>query len=119
MSGTKEVLAAAVQAVGGTPREGQALMSEAVEKAIKEHKHLLVQAGTGTGKSLAYLAPALALGESVVIATATLALQRQILNRDLPAIKNEVSKVLGRDISWAILKGRNHYVCLDKVSSGP
>lgn len=119
MSGTKEVLAAAVQAVGGTPREGQALMSEAVEKAIKEHKHLLVQAGTGTGKSLAYLAPALALGESVVIATATLALQRQILNRDLPAIKNEVSKVLGRDISWAILKGRNHYICLDKVSSGP
>lgn len=119
MTGTKEVLAAAVAAVGGTPREGQALMSEAVEKAIKEHKHLLVQAGTGTGKSLAYLAPALALGQSVVIATATLALQRQILNRDLPAIKAQVSKVLGREISWAILKGRNHYVCLDKISRDP
>lgn len=119
MTTTQEVLKAAVAAVGGEARSGQQEMALAVEKSIKEHKHLLVQAGTGTGKSLAYLAPALALGETVVVATATLALQRQILQRDLPAIKDEVSKVLGREISWAILKGRNHYVCLEKVSRGP
>ncbi len=119
MTNTQEVLAQAVVAVGGETRTGQLEMALAVDKAIKEHKHLLVQAGTGTGKSLAYLAPALALGETVVVATATLALQRQILQRDLPAIKEQVSKVLGREISWAILKGRNHYVCLDKVSRGP
>lgn len=119
MTNTEAALAAAVSAVGGEVRTGQIEMANAIEKAIKEHKHLLVQAGTGTGKSLAYLAPALALGETVVVATATLALQRQILNRDLPSIKDEVSNVLGREISWAILKGRNHYVCLDKVSRGP
>jgi ATP-dependent DNA helicase DinG len=119
MSETSQVLAAAVKAVGGEPRAGQVEMALAVEKAIKEHKHLLVQAGTGTGKSLAYLAPALTMGQPVVVATATLALQRQILQRDLPAISKEVSKVLKREISWAILKGRSHYVCRDKVSRGP
>ncbi len=119
MSNTEQVLAAAVLAVGGEPRAGQNQMALAVETAIKEHKHLLVQAGTGTGKSLAYLAPALTFNQPVVIATATLALQRQILQRDLPAISQQVGKVLNREISWAILKGRNHYVCLDKVSRGP
>src|SRR6478735_9884252 len=79
-----ELLHAAVTAVGGTERPGQAAMAEAVAEAVDDNSHLLVQAGTGTGKSLGYLVPALAQGERVVVATATLALQRQLVERDLP-----------------------------------
>ncbi len=79
-----ELLHAAVTAVGGSERPGQVTMAEAVAEAIDDGSHLLVQAGTGTGKSLGYLVPALAHGERVVVATATLALQRQLVERDLP-----------------------------------
>ncbi|MFD7944326.1 ATP-dependent helicase, partial [Streptomyces sp. NPDC059744] len=72
-----ELLHAAVTAVGGTERPGQAAMAEAVAEAVDDNSHLLVQAGTGTGKSLGYLVPALAHGERVVVAPAAQARQRQ------------------------------------------
>src|SRR5205823_801461 len=79
-----DLLHAAVTAVGGVERPGQVAMAEAVAAAVDDGTHLLVQAGTGTGKSLGYLVPALAHGDRVVVATATLALQRQLVERDLP-----------------------------------
>jgi ATP-dependent DNA helicase DinG len=71
------LLAAAVAAIGGTERAGQLRMAEAVVESIESGRHLFVQAGTGTGKSLAYLVPALAHGDRVVVATATIALQNR------------------------------------------
>jgi ATP-dependent DNA helicase DinG len=82
----REVLAAAVDALGGQERPGQIQMAEAVAKALRDKEHLLVQAGTGTGKSLGYLVPALLHDRRVVIATATLALQHQLVERDIPAL---------------------------------
>ena len=75
---TRKALEAAVAAIGGQTREGQIEMAEAVANALSDQHHLMVQAGTGTGKSLAYLVPALVHGRKVLVATATLALQRQI-----------------------------------------
>ena len=83
----KKALDVAVQAIGGAPRTGQIEMAEAVANALNDRHHLLVQAGTGTGKSLAYLVPALVHGKRVLVATATLALQRQLIERDLPKIQ--------------------------------
>ncbi|NBV95587.1 MAG: ATP-dependent DNA helicase, partial [Actinobacteria bacterium] len=77
-----------------------------------------VQAGTGTGKSLAYLVPALVHGKKVLVATATLALQRQLVERDLPKIKPALEKELKREISFAIYKGVGNYVCLQKMHNG-
>ena len=71
---------------GGEARPGQVEMAEAVEEALVEHRHLIVQAGTGTGKSLAYLVPAAQLGRPVIIATATKALQEQLARRDAPQV---------------------------------
>jgi len=95
-------------------------MAEAVQKAMESRQHLAVQAGTGTGKSLAYLVPAVrhALGESgkpVVISTATIALQRQLIERDLPRLSASLADLLGREPVFAILKGRRNYLCLNKV----
>ena len=109
-------LSAAVQAIGGEAREGQIEMAEAVGNALQNKNHLLVQAGTGTGKSLAYLVPALVYGKKVLVATATIALQRQLVERDLPKIKPALDKELGRDISFAIYKGVGNYVCLQKMN---
>ena len=78
------VLAAAVSELGGQERAGQVQMAQAVADAMVDGKHLLVQAGTGTGKSLAYLVPSLLHKDRVVVATATLALQHQLVERDLP-----------------------------------
>jgi ATP-dependent DNA helicase DinG len=77
----------------------------------------MVQAGTGTGKSLAYLVPALVHGRKVLVATATLALQRQLVERDLPAVVPALEKVLGREITYAIYKGVGNYICLAKMNS--
>jgi ATP-dependent DNA helicase DinG len=77
----------------------------------------MVQAGTGTGKSLAYLVPALVHGRKVLVATATLALQRQLVERDLPAVVPALEKQLGRSISYAIYKGVGNYICLAKMNS--
>ena len=93
-------------------RPEQLAMAEAVGEAIERHRHLVVQAGTGTGKSLAYLVPALALGARVVVSTATKALQDQLAGRDLP----QLSRSLGVRFHFAVLKGRSNYVCLQRVA---
>ena len=115
----RSALDAAVVAIGGAPRDGQIEMAEAVANALSDRHHLLVQAGTGTGKSLAYLVPALVHGKKVLVATATLALQRQLIERDLPKIKGALEKELKRDISFAIYKGVGNYVCLQKMNNAP
>ncbi|MFC9030631.1 ATP-dependent DNA helicase [Streptomyces arboris] len=113
-----ELLHAAVTAVGGTERPGQAAMAEAVAEAVDDQSHLLVQAGTGTGKSLGYLVPALAQGERVVVATATLALQRQLVERDLPRTVDALHPLLRRRPQYAMLKGRSNYLCLHRLHEG-
>ena len=115
----RSALDAAVDAIGGSPRDGQIEMAEAVANALSDRHHLLVQAGTGTGKSLAYLVPALVHGKKVLVATATLALQRQLVERDLPKIKAALDKELKRDISFAIYKGVGNYICLQKMNNAP
>ena len=96
---------------GGEDRPGQRRMAEAVEEALVEHHHLIVQAGTGTGKSLAYLVPSALLGKPVVVATATKALQEQLASRDLPL----VASALG-DVVVAVLKGRTNYLCRQRTA---
>ncbi|MFJ2573535.1 ATP-dependent DNA helicase [Streptomyces halstedii] len=113
-----ELLHAAVTAVGGTERPGQAAMAGAVTEAVDDNAHLLVQAGTGTGKSLGYLVPALAHGERVVVATATLALQRQLVERDLPRTVDALHPLLRRRPQFAMLKGRSNYLCLHRLHEG-
>ena len=113
----RKALDAAVTAIGGSPRDGQIEMAEAVANALTDRHHLMVQAGTGTGKSLAYIVPALVHGRKVLVATATLALQRQLVERDLPAVVPALEKVLGRDITYAIYKGVGNYICLQKMNS--
>ena len=115
----RSALDVAVTAIGGKPRLGQIEMAEAVANALTDRHHLLVQAGTGTGKSLAYLVPALVHGKKVLVATATLALQRQLVERDLPKIKAALDKELKRDISFAIYKGVGNYICLQKLNNSP
>ncbi len=113
----RQALDAAVTAIGGAPREGQIEMAEAVANALTDRHHLMVQAGTGTGKSLAYIIPPLVHGRKVLVATATLALQRQLVERDLPAVVPALEKVLGREITYAIYKGVGNYICLQKMNS--
>ena len=113
----RKALDAAINAIGGKPRDGQIEMAEAVANALTDRHHLMVQAGTGTGKSLAYLVPALVHGRKVLVATATLALQRQLVERDLPAVVPALEKVLGREITYAIYKGVGNYICLAKMNS--
>ncbi|KUL52355.1 ATP-dependent helicase [Streptomyces sp. NRRL F-4489] len=113
-----DLLHAAVSAVGGTERPGQVAMAEAVAAAVDDAAHLLVQAGTGTGKSLGYLVPALAHGERVVVATATLALQRQLVERDLPRTVEALHPLLRRRPQYAMLKGRSNYLCLHRLHEG-
>jgi ATP-dependent DNA helicase DinG len=117
-----ELLAVAVSGIGGSERPGQVTMAEAVRQAIETGEHLAVQAGTGTGKSLAYLVPAvrhaLTTGNTVVVATATIALQRQLIDRDLPRLATALTPVLEREPSFAILKGRRNYLCLHRERGG-
>jgi ATP-dependent DNA helicase DinG len=111
-----DLLAAAVAAVpGGTARPGQQAMAAAIEEAVGSGVHLLVQAGTGTGKSLAYLAPALLVDGPIVVSTATLALQSQLVDHDLPRLAAAVEPLLGRRPTFAVLKGRHHYLCLARL----
>ncbi len=92
-------------------------MAAAVAEAVDTGEHLLVQAGTGTGKSLAYLIPALLVDGPVVISTATLALQSQLVDHDLPRLTEAVEPLLGRRPSYAVLKGRHHYLCLARLEN--
>jgi ATP-dependent DNA helicase DinG len=120
-----ELLALAVAALGGSERPGQVQMAEAVARAFDTGEHLAVQAGTGTGKSLAYLVPALAAAAAtdaerapVVVSTATIALQRQLVDRDLPRLTDALASALPRKPSFALLKGRGNYLCLNKIHNG-
>ena len=112
----------AVAATGGQNRAGQRTMVAHVAQALELQRHLLVQAGTGTGKSLGYLVPALArVGESdqpIVVATATLALQAQIVNRDIPRLLQALEPRPESQAQVALLKGRNNYLCLHKLEGG-
>jgi ATP-dependent DNA helicase DinG len=113
----RSALDVAVAAIGGSTREGQIEMAEAVANALSDRHHLMVQAGTGTGKSLAYLVPALVHGKRVLVATATLALQRQLVERDLPRIVPALEIELGREITFGIYKGVGNYICLQKMNT--
>jgi ATP-dependent DNA helicase DinG len=123
VSPLQELLVSAVAAIGGTERSGQTVMAQAVWDAVTDGTHLAVQAGTGTGKSLAYLVPALQLAADkrgpVVVSTATIALQRQLVDRDLPRLAEALREPLGHTPEFAILKGRNNYLCLNKLRNGP
>jgi ATP-dependent DNA helicase DinG len=116
-----ELLSTAVAGLGGQERAGQVRMAEAVAEAMEKEQHLLVQAGTGTGKSLAYLVPSLLHANRVVVATATLALQHQLVERDLPRLVEAVKAAPisgGVDASYAVLKGRSNYACLHRIREG-
>ena len=117
-----DLMEAAVMAVGGSPRPGQQAMAEAVDTAMSGGRHLLVQAGTGTGKSLAYLVPALrhalVSGRPVVVSTATIALQTQIVRKDLPRLAEALAPHLPRTPTFALLKGRANYLCKHKIAGG-
>lgn len=118
-----ELLSTAVSGIGGTQRPGQSRMAQAVWDSMNTGEHLAVQAGTGTGKSLAYLVPALRLAADrqgpVVVSTATIALQRQLVDRDLPRLADTLRVPLGRTPEFAIFKGRGNYLCLNKLRSTP
>lgn len=117
---TEALLGAAVAAIGGASRTGQLTMARAVAKAFENERHLAVQAGTGTGKSLAYLVPSILYAQrsdsTVIVSTATLALQRQLVERDLPRLVDALEPHLERRPTYAILKGRNNYVCKHKLA---
>jgi ATP-dependent DNA helicase DinG len=117
-----DLLHAAVGGVGGIERPGQVEMAHAVADAIDGKGHLLVQAGTGTGKSLAYLVPAVRhamdTGTPTVVATATLALQAQIVDRDMPRLAESLAPLLGRRPTYALVKGRRNYLCAHKLEGG-
>ncbi|MDJ0771661.1 MAG: ATP-dependent DNA helicase [Ilumatobacter sp.] len=95
-------------------RDGQREMTERVASAIDEGRHLVVQAGTGTGKTLAYLVPAIAAGKRTIVATATKALQDQLATKDLPFLAEHLAEH-DVDFDWAVLKGRSNYVCLQRL----
>jgi ATP-dependent DNA helicase DinG len=97
---------------GFRPRDGQRCMAEAVAGALESRGILLVEAGTGTGKTYAYLAPVLAAGLKVVVSTGTKTLQDQLFLRDLPAL----SGALGRPVQVALLKGRSNYLCRHRLA---
>ncbi|MEJ6511291.1 MAG: ATP-dependent DNA helicase [Actinomycetota bacterium] len=99
------------QLPGGEQRDGQIEMAEAVARSIVEGNHLIVEAGTGTGKTFAYLVPCIISGRRVVVATATKTLQDQLANKDLPFLTEH----LDHPFTFAVLKGRSNYICLQRV----
>ena len=98
---------------GFKPRAGQAFMAEAVAETLETRGRLVVEAGTGTGKTFAYLLPALLSGRKTIISTGTRALQDQLYHRDLPL----VGRAVGRPVTTALLKGRANYLCLERLES--
>ncbi len=120
---TEDLLSAAVASLGGARRDGQIAMANAVTQALETERHLAVQAGTGTGKSLAYLVPAIrhaqATDSTVIVSTATIALQRQLVERDLPRLAEALEPEMERKPTFAIMKGRSNYLCLNKLGQGP
>ncbi|GAB2460187.1 ATP-dependent DNA helicase [Xylanimonas ulmi] len=122
VASVEALLDLAVARLGGGRRDGQHRMAVEVDSAIDSGRHLLVQAGTGTGKSLGYLVPAVRhavlADERVIVSTATLALQRQVVTRDLPLVADAVAPLLPRPPKVALLKGWHNYLCLHKVGGG-
>jgi len=99
---------------GAEQRPGQQQMAEAIATSIATKRHLIVAAGTGTGKTMAYLVPAALSGKRTVVATATKALQDQLATTDLPYLTEQLERA-GGELSWAVLKGRSNYVCLQRL----
>lgn len=97
---------------GGERRKPQEVMATEVAETISKQRHLLAQAGTGTGKSWAYLVPAILAGKKTVVATATKALQDQLAGKDLPFLQEH----LDRPFEFAVLKGRSNYVCMQRIA---
>ena len=109
---TRKALEAITDAMpAGEVREGQLEMAEAVARAVVDGRHLVAEAGTGTGKTFAYLVPAILSGRKVVVATATKALQDQLAGKDLPFLAEH----LDTPFAFAVLKGRSNYVCLQRI----
>ena len=96
-------------------RPGQLQMAKAVEAAFKQRKHLMVEAGTGTGKTLAYLIPALTSEQRVIISTGTKNLQDQLYYKDIPFLAEHLAPILGRPLRVCYMKGRSNYLCRQKV----
>jgi ATP-dependent DNA helicase DinG len=112
MSGVQAALARVTAALpAAEDRPGQRQMADVVDAAITRGGHVVVQAGTGTGKTLGYLVPALLSGKHVTVATATKALQDQLAAKDLPFLQGH----LGHEFDWAVLKGRSNYLCMQRV----
>ncbi len=112
------LLSAVVADLNGTDRPGQQKMVALVDEALADHDTVLIQAGTGTGKSIGYLLPSaahVAVEGRVVVATATLALQHQLVERDLPRMLDAISDDLPRPVRFATLKGRSNYLCLARL----
>lgn len=95
---------------GFEPRAGQLQMAQLVERGFLEGTHTIVEAGTGVGKSLAYLVPAIRSGKKVVLSTGTIALQEQLVGKDIPLVRD----ALGAAVRVTLLKGRSHYLCRQK-----
>ena len=96
-------------------RRGQLQMAQAVEQAIEERRHLIVEAGTGTGKTLAYLMPAIRSGKRVIISTGTKNLQEQLFYKDVPFLEKALFPDGNRALSVCYMKGRNNYLCRRKL----
>src|SRR6266516_1143058 len=92
-------------------RRGQVEMAEAVEAALNDKRHLIVEAGTGTGKTLAYLVPALLSGKRIIVSTNTKTLQEQLFFKDIPFLQKHFS----RPLKVCYMKGRNNYACRQKI----
>jgi ATP-dependent DNA helicase DinG len=118
MSDALELLARVVRELpgGGEPRPGQQEMASAVAAALKQQRHLIVQAGTGTGKSLGYLVPLVASGKKVVVSTATKALQDQLAGKDLPFLTEVLGPEASGGLTFAVLKGRSNYFCRQRAN---
>ena len=96
---------------GFQPREGQLSMAQAIERAIDQRTHLVAEAGTGTGKTFAYLIPAILSGKKTIISTGTRNLQDQIFEKDFPLIR----KALKVPVQGEVLKGRSNYLCVYRL----
>src|SRR5436309_1824370 len=96
-------------------RRGQLQMAQSIEEAIAEKRHLIVEAGTGTGKTLAYLLPVIRSGKRVIISTGTKNLQEQLFFKDVPFLERALFPEAGGKLSVCYMKGRNNYLCRKKL----
>ena len=97
-------------------RQGQDEMAVLVGRALRKNRHLIVQAGTGTGKTLGYLVPAVISGRRIVVSTVTKALQDQLSQNDLPLLAAALNPILDHQLTWTVLKGRSNYLCRQRIA---